>query len=289
MGDINPNDLTKQGSYSDLPARVGSAIILAALSIYATWEGGLTFSLLILVASLLVFWEFRNITSKSMPLIIGVFAFMFLGLFCLSWFFQSLQTGLNLLGVSFVALLVWEYFFKKTIWAASGLMYAALPFLALVLLRQGDDGIVVVLFLFACVWGADTFAYFTGKTLGGPKLWPAVSPKKTWSGFIGGLVGAVLLTTAVLWFFEKPFGLGSWLFAVILAIFSQAGDLFESSIKRKFDVKDSGKIIPGHGGVLDRIDGLIFAAIIAMLVGVAANNYNFTNEGIPSALLRVIG
>lgn len=278
----------KKADFSELPARIGSAVILGALSIYATWVGGLTFSLLILAACFFVFWEFKNIVSKSMPFIVGVFSLCFLFLFCASWFVKEIDTGFMLLGISFLALIAWEYFSKKSVWGAAALIYAALPFISLVLLRDDPNGLLIILFLFACVWGADTFAYFTGKLVGGPKLWPAVSPKKTWSGFIGGLIGACALTSLVLWFFGYSFSFTSFMLTLVLGIAAQAGDLFESSIKRKFDVKDSGKIIPGHGGVLDRIDGLIFAGVLAFLIGFYFNGITLSGEGVSTALLNLM-
>lgn len=282
------NTKKNEGKYAELPARIGSAIVLAILSIYATWAGGLTFTLLILAVSLLVFWEFRNITSASMPFFVGAATFGFLCLIVASWITGRTDTAFNLLAVGAIALVAWEMLTSKSVWGGTGLLYAALPFIALILLRDGNDGLVVILFLFACVWGADILAYFTGKTIGGPKLWPAVSPKKTWSGFIGGLVGAVVLTSLVLWYFDKQIGLTSIIVAIFLAICAQAGDLFESSIKRKFGVKDSGKIIPGHGGVLDRIDGLIFAAIAAALLAYGYNGFTIYEESLATSFVKLI-
>ncbi|MGL4241831.1 MAG: phosphatidate cytidylyltransferase, partial [Beijerinckiaceae bacterium] len=132
----------------------------------------------------------------------------------------------------------------------------------------------------AVVWGTDTCAYFTGRTLGGPKLWPAVSPKKTWSGAIGGLVGGAALGLIVL----SAAGIGlKWQHVALSLAFSvatQAGDLFESALKRRYDVKDAGSIIPGHGGVMDRLDGFIFAAALAAVVGVARGGLSNAPQGL---------
>ena len=149
-------------------------------------------------------------------------------------------------------------------WTSLGVAYIAPAFLAFQWLRgQGDDGLWTVLWLVALVWGTDIGAYFAGRQFGGPKLLPAVSPKKTWAGLGGGMLAAagVGLVAAELGG-ELAAGPG-WVLALAsaaLAIVAQLGDLFESSLKRRFGVKDSSALIPGHGGLLDRIDGLISVA-----------------------------
>jgi len=161
----------------------------------------------------------------------------------------------------------WEFFLKRSAWVAFGFLYAALPFIAMSDMRgESWQGFVLVLLLFGCVWGADILAYFFGRIIGGPKLAPKISPKKTWAGFIGSLLGALGLSYLVAGFFGYGVNAVWFLLIFILAVVSQIGDLVESSLKRKFDIKDSGSIIPGHGGVLDRIDGLIPASVILWLV-----------------------
>jgi phosphatidate cytidylyltransferase len=155
-------------------------------------------------------------------------------------------------------------------WAAGGLVYAGLLILAVISLRFsfpfGDRAIV---WLFATVWSTDVFAYFGGRIIGGPKLWPRVSPSKTWSGTITGLAaGAALGTVVALRHLESPHALVPvLLLSVAAAALSQAGDAFESGIKRRFGVKDTSRLIPGHGGLMDRLDGFIAAAIFAFLIG----------------------
>lgn len=162
-------------------------------------------------------------------------------------------------------------------WRAAGFVYVALPCAALIWLRQmqfldmPEAGRVLVLYLFFVVWAADIGAYFTGRKLGGPKLAPAISPGKTWAGLFGGaaVAGAVGLVCAS--FTPYPISVpGCFFTGVLLAFVSQAGDLFESWLKRRAGVKDSGALIPGHGGLLDRIDGLIFAApLFALMVALS--------------------
>lgn len=132
-----------------------------------------------------------------------------------------------------------------------------------------NHGLEAITFLFAIVWGADIFAYFGGRLIGGPKLWPAVSAGKTWSGSIVGLVcGAFCGLLALHLFGETPYEyFPTLLLALSVAVVSQIGDLFESAVKRTFGVKDLSQLIPGHGGVMDRLDAFIFAVIYASLLG----------------------
>jgi phosphatidate cytidylyltransferase len=135
--------------------------------------------------------------------------------------------------------------------------------------QASSTGALSIAFLFAVVWGTDIFAYFGGRLIGGPKLWPRVSAGKTWSGTITGVVSGASLGLGAVYFGAGP-QLANWRVIVVglaAAAFSQVGDLFESSVKRRFGVKDSSGLIPGHGGVMDRLDGFIFASVFAAAVG----------------------
>lgn len=159
---------------------------------------------------------------------------------------------------------------QAALWGLGGVVYVAALYYSVLTLRQDAlYGLESILFLFAVVWGADVGAYFAGRAIGGPKLAPRISPKKTWAGFAGGLVTAALGGLAVLWLAKVAPGPRHVVLAGVLAVASVAGDLFESGFKRHFDVKDSGSLIPGHGGFLDRLDGFVFAAVAAALIGVA--------------------
>ena len=170
---------------------------------------------------------------------------------------------------------------ERAIWLGFGALYVVLPTAALIVLRGGDPaGWVGIAFIFAIVWATDTAAYFGGRSIGGPKLWRRVSPGKTWSGaltgFVAGIAAGVLVSrlgagTSV------PAAAGA---AALLSIAAQLGDLLESAVKRRFAVKDSGSVIPGHGGVLDRIDSLYGAAVAAWLLAAA---------GLSGQLFRSIG
>lgn len=157
-------------------------------------------------------------------------------------------------------------------WLAAGVFYIGLPCIALAWLRSdGDAGRNVIFWLFLVVWATDIGAYFFGRGLGGPKLAPAISPNKTWSGLLGGMLCAALVGIGAAWLLGKPTSL--WPLATCsaaLAVVEQGGDLLESWIKRRFSVKDMGRLIPGHGGLFDRVDGLLAvgaAAAVAAMAG----------------------
>jgi phosphatidate cytidylyltransferase len=160
----------------------------------------------------------------------------------------------------------------KNIFAFVGVPYVALPVLALVLLRSHSVwGVHAIMWVMLVVWATDTFAYFAGRMFGGPKLAPVLSPKKTWSGLLGGMFGAALISS-IYASFNLPGWLGLAFVAAALAAIAQLGDVFESALKRTYGVKDSGYLIPGHGGVLDRVDGLVAAGLVAAIIGFARNS-----------------
>ena len=165
-------------------------------------------------------------------------------------------------------------------WLVLGLVYALAAGAAPIALRQSADfGFVAIVFLFAVVWTTDIGGYVVGRIFGGPKIWPAVSPKKTWSGTIGGIASAIIVGSLV----AIASGLGlahAWLIAALLSIVSQGGDFLESAIKRNFGVKDASNIIPGHGGVMDRLDGFIAAALVAALIGIARGGWVNPGRGL---------
>ena len=156
-------------------------------------------------------------------------------------------------------------------WITGGILYCALPGIALVTLRNLPGGLELTLWTLAIVWATDILAYFAGRAIGGPKLAPTISPNKTWAGLAGGMIGAAVTSYVV----ARLAGISLALFdyaliaGLVLAVVAQAGDLFESWMKRVAGVKDSGNLLPGHGGVLDRLDGLVPVAVIVALGAVA--------------------
>lgn len=170
---------------------------------------------------------------------------------------------------------------NRSLWYGLGGLYALALVGSACALRFADGaGLSAILFLFAVVWAADVCAYFAGRTFGGPKLAPRISPKKTWSGLIGGVAGAVITGLVVLSSLGHTLLPVHALVAAILALVSAGGDLFESHLKRVFGVKDSSHLIPGHGGFMDRLDGFVMAAIFATLIGVARGGTHGVGTGL---------
>jgi phosphatidate cytidylyltransferase len=175
----------------------------------------------------------------------------------------------------------WTRLVKGPVWVACGFLYAAALFVAPVWLRADSGyGLLAIGLLFAIVWSTDIFGYFAGRAIGGPKLMPSVSPKKTWSGAIAGTIGSMIVAIAV----AKLCGLSGLAaiaaVALLLSVCAQAGDLFESFVKRKFGVKDSSQLIPGHGGVMDRLDGFWAAALAACIIGVSRGGMGEAARGL---------
>lgn len=175
----------------------------------------------------------------------------------------------------------WTGLVNGAAWIAFGIVYAAAMFAAPVLLRaDASYGLLAIVLLFAIVWSTDIFGYFAGRAIGGPKLLPSVSPKKTWSGAIAGTLGAMIVAVVVASLFGS-FGTGTVAaVALLLSVCAQAGDLFESFVKRKFGAKDSSQLIPGHGGVMDRLDGFWAAALAACVIGVSRGGLGDAARGL---------
>lgn len=259
--------------------RTISGIVLAAVVLAATWAGGLVFSLLAALISILIFFEWSTITGHSPRSRLTAFGYAAVAIVALEYVFRGPSSGyftslLLLLGFTVVAVVL-AAVKGRGYWLAGGIFYAGLSGISLAALRGSDrDGLVTMLFIFAVVWATDIFAYFIGRAIGGPKLAPPISPGKTWSGAIGGTLASVLAGLAVVYLAGEPVGFGLVAVILLLSIASQIGDLFESWIKRRFGVKDSSRLIPGHGGVMDRVDGLVSACFVAFLVGLALSAVN---------------
>jgi phosphatidate cytidylyltransferase len=145
--------------------------------------------------------------------------------------------------------------------------------------RDPQWGFIGLLFLFATVWATDIFAFLCGRAVGGPLLWPSVSPNKTWAGAIGGLAGGIAAAVAVAYASGVRFAAAAGLMGLLLSILAQAGDLFESAVKRRFGAKDASRLIPGHGGLMDRLDGFLVAAFAALLIGIARQGMDAPARG----------
>lgn len=257
---------------ANLRQRIVSAVVLAAAVLALTWAGGVWFRLLAVAIAGAVLYEWLAMTGPSRVhrLVLAVLMAVVLVLLAL-----GLPVPVLLLALAVAAVLgAGHAAFEGggSFWPAAGLAYAGLSGIALASLRAADAaGLVAILFLFAVVWATDILAYFTGRRFGGPKLAPSISPGKTWSGAAGGTVAGVAAGMVVAALADASAGMAAMLaLALLLSIVSQAGDLFESSLKRRFSVKDSSKLIPGHGGVMDRVDGLVAAAFALFVAGALA-------------------
>lgn len=256
---------------SNLRLRVVSALVLIPLALALTWMGGLAFRLFIAIVALAMIYEWLTITAGRdwgrthwvIAALLGAIALLLVA---------GAAPGLLLILtiVATVIAIVAARFSGHDHWPPSGILYAGLSAISLAILRGGDAaGLWAILFLFAVVWVTDIAAYFVGRAIGGAKLAPRISPGKTWSGAIGGTVGGVAAGLAVVLLADVRLGLAVFAgLALLLSVVAQMGDLFESHLKRRYAVKDSSNLIPGHGGVMDRVDGLVAAAVAFYVVGI---------------------
>ena len=268
-----PATMTGARRWSDLGTRAGSAIVLVIVALGSVREGGLFFVLVWLAAGFAVHWEWQRLVGGTFSLVRLVLGGAVLAGAALlaSRFDVTLALFVLLLGAAAMALAAGP---GRRIWAASGLVYAGVLVVAVTALRLSFPfGARSILWLFATVWATDCFAYFGGRLIGGPKLWPRISPSKTWSGTATGvLAGGLIGTLVALHDLPEPWAIVPILvLSFVTAALSQAGDAFESGIKRHFGIKDSSRLIPGHGGVMDRLDGFIAAAAFALAVALLHN------------------
>lgn len=253
-----------------LKARVISALVLGIAALVLTWLGGFYFRALVAAGSAAVFYEWTMLVraQERRPALLLAGAFLAVILVTLVIGASAQQLWLLLAGATILSATMAVLWWGLPAWAAGGMVYAALPALSLALLRDvGGAGLTAILYVFAVVWATDILAYFVGRRIGGPKLAPSISPGKTWSGAIGGTLAGTLAGIIVVLVAGRGDALWLGALAVLLSIVSQIGDLFESHLKRRFGAKDSGRMMPGHGGFMDRVDGLVAAALVLYVVG----------------------
>jgi phosphatidate cytidylyltransferase len=272
-GSLNPPAVR-----SELGARVASGIVLIALALAATYLGGWPFQLFWLLAGIAILFEWTGMTRVEPPRAEQAVGCLGLAAVSALVFSERLLAGALALGISCLAAAVIGRSGRDRSWSMLGIAYAAVIVVVPPHVRDRPElGIVGILWMFAVVWATDIVAYFTGRALGGPKLWPSISPKKTWSGFMGGLVAGTAAGLAVAAAAMRVDGIPPVSVPLVAgvsalaSVLSQLGDLGESAMKRRFNVKDSGKLIPGHGGVMDRLDGFWAAAAMVGLVLVSVD------------------
>ncbi|MGE0109306.1 MAG: phosphatidate cytidylyltransferase [Bdellovibrionales bacterium] len=248
--------------------RTFSTLALVPVVLFIVWAGGVLYDFCVTLLILGCFSEWIGLTHPTVRGRVRVIGY--LGLFTSLFFVPLWGIGISLL----LSLITWQAVllsagrfpdedkkahYTKALWLSVGIPYLAWSGIALVDMNAGRSGFALILNLLFIVWATDIGAYLVGSTVGGPKIWPQISPKKTWAGLLGGIVSAALVGYSLLFFFEMGTGpvLGG-----LFAIVAQAGDFFESYLKRRAGVKDSGRLIPGHGGLLDRVDGLLSVALL---------------------------
>jgi phosphatidate cytidylyltransferase len=245
--------------------RVIAALVLAPVAIAIAYVGGFLWTLLVTLAAIGLYVEWLMIIGvggRLRAIVAGALALAAAG-FCLGA--GRLEAALLALAIGLIAIAVISP--ERRRWTIAGFCYAAVAEVASVVLRQDpEEGFVALMFVLLVVWATDIGGYFAGRSIGGPKLWPRVSPKKTWAGAVGGFAGSLVIAAGF-----AVLGLGAvaplLILGAVLSVVSQFGDLFESAVKRRFGVKDSSHLIPGHGGLMDRLDGFITAVAVAAIFG----------------------
>ena len=276
-GEAAPAAVTEQGA-RNLLLRVMAALVLAPLAIAIAYAGGWLWSGLVMLAAIGLNVEWLMIVGTTRPMrggAAGVVALAAAG-FCLGS--GRGTAALLVLAAGFAG--VASTSAERRGWTAAGFCYAAAAEMASMLLRLDQVwGFVALIMVLLVVWGTDIGGYFAGRSVGGPKLWPRVSPKKTWAGAIGGFAASLVISAGF-----AAFGIGGigplLLLGAALSIAAQLGDLFESAVKRRFGVKDSSHLIPGHGGLLDRLDGFVAAVVLAAIFGLLRGGVDGVGRGL---------
>lgn len=250
-----------EGRWSDLTARVGSAIVLVAIGAVEVWLGGLWFEAFIAAACGIMTWELVRMIDPAKPQIAIQLALLTAAAVVLSYHIPAIFVLPVLLSPALVG--VGQITKRRGLYGMFALWItcAGLGFISI----RENMGFEWMLWLIGVVVATDVAGYFIGKAIGGPKFWPAISPKKTWSGTAGGWVAAAIV--GIGFAIYGGYGVRLVVISVLASMFSQAGDIAESALKRRVGIKDSSNLIPGHGGFLDRFDGMMGAALFVLLAG----------------------
>ena len=277
MSGVTSTPSAEQGS-RNLWLRIAAAAVLIPMAIAALYAGGWVWFALVNLAATGLYIEWMMIVGlgrRGVALAAGI-----AGLYLAGLGLMLDRVDLLLVAAAVGLAVSVASSGKARGWSAAGYAYAAAALLASLLVRSDPvAGFSALMFILLVVWVTDIGGYIAGRGLGGPKLWPRVSPKKTWAGAIGGFAGSLVVAAGF-----ALFGLGTWgallALAGVLSVVSQLGDLFESAVKRRFGVKDSSQIIPGHGGLLDRLDGYVAAVLFAAVVGLLRGGADGAGRGL---------
>jgi phosphatidate cytidylyltransferase len=256
--------LAKGFDWRNLAIRVASGTVLVPTVLAAIWVGGWAMVLLVSVAACLLAREWAEMSADRVRRRVMIIISLAVIIPVVAAHYDQMLLAWGLAGLGAVsAALAAKGAVERRADAAYGVIYIAAPSIALIWLAQTPEGKAWTLLLFLTTWFADIGAYAVGNIVKGPKLWPRFSPNKTWSGFFGGLACGTIAAIMV-WEFSNIAlsAAAAVLMGLLSALATMAGDLWESVLKRRFGVKDSGDLIPGHGGLLDRVDGLMFAVLV---------------------------
>lgn len=266
----SPTSSSPQSPWKGLGLRIAAAAIMIPIALAITWAGGIWFISLVALIGIGAASEWSRIvfSGSKAQFVIHSIAVLIVTFVTLRYSFLS-TIALAAFAWSISLLIAGGRRTKINLWTLMSVPYIALPMAAFVQLRLSPDhGFTAILWMFAVVWFSDTLAYAFGRTIGGAKLAPAISPNKTWAGLIGAIVGGALGGTLVAWFSGLTAMLPLMLLAGAFGVVGQIGDLYESAAKRRQGIKDSGSIIPGHGGILDRVDALLAVSVVALVIGI---------------------
>jgi len=260
--------------------RVVSAAIMAPIALAVAWLGGWPFAVFWGIAAIAVLWEWTTLVVGSRyPLMLSSSAGAIAIAALVGWRHRPIAAVL-LIGLGALAATIFAPRERRS-WVVAGVGYAGCLLLAPVILRSDHIyGLTAILLLFAVVWSTDIFAYFGGRAIGGPRLAPAISPKKTWSGAITGAAAAIVVSVALTGYTGTGDKGTIAVVALLLSIMAQLGDLLESWIKRQFGAKDASHLIPGHGGVMDRLDGFWAAALVGCVIGILRGGFDNAARGL---------
>ena len=270
-------DATKS-RHSNLLMRVLAAVVLVPLAVGAAYAGGPYWMALATLGAAGLFIEWQMLVKGAQTAVLGAGVF---GLVLIATALNKHDVGMALIMIGAGVIATGAFTTNDArLWAPTGMVYAGAAQLAAILIRQDSEhGFAALMFVLLIVWLTDILGYFCGRGFGGPKLWVRVSPNKTWAGAIGSTLGGLVFAIVYAW---AGFGevLPLAILGVALSVIAQLGDLFESAVKRHFGVKDSSHLIPGHGGLLDRLDGLVAAVVAAALIGAVRSGTDAVGHGL---------